>query len=95
MKTYTVFTNFRDKERGSKSQKVGDPYDVSDLSDERIAFLLGPIDELKGLPAIFENEEVEEKEEYPQHVGGGYYVLSNGERVRGKDDAFKAEKELI
>lgn len=28
------------------------------------------------------------------HVGGGYYELSNGERVRGKEEALKAEQEL-
>lgn len=28
------------------------------------------------------------------HVGGGYYELSNGERVRGKEEAQAAENEL-
>lgn len=30
----------------------------------------------------------------PQHVGGGYYELSNGERVQGKEAAFEAQKAL-
>lgn len=29
-----------------------------------------------------------------KHVGGGYYELSNGERVRGKEEAQAAENEL-
>ena len=31
---------------------------------------------------------------FPKHTGGGYYELSNGEKVRGKEAAFKAENEL-
>jgi len=29
----------------------------------------------------------------PKHVGGGYYALPNGERVKGKEDAYKAMQE--
>ena len=32
--------------------------------------------------------------QYPRHTGGGWYVLSNGEKVQGKDEAIKAQKEL-
>ncbi len=32
--------------------------------------------------------------EYPAHQGAGWYLLSNGDRVRGKDDAEAAEAEL-
>lgn len=31
---------------------------------------------------------------YPTHTGGGWYTLSNGERVRGKDNATEAEAQL-
>lgn len=31
---------------------------------------------------------------YPFHVGGPYFLLSNGEKVKGKEEAEKAEKEL-
>lgn len=37
---------------------------------------------------------VEDNTEYPLHVGGPYYLLSNGEQVKGKEAAAKAEKEL-
>lgn len=35
-----------------------------------------------------------EKPFEPEHIGGGYYQLSNGEKVKGKDAAVKAELEL-
>lgn len=36
----------------------------------------------------------EEVISYPNHVGGGNYELSNGERIKGKDAAIEAEKAL-
>ena len=36
----------------------------------------------------------EPKKIYPKHTGGGWYELSNGEKVQGKDNAIQAEKEL-
>ena len=32
--------------------------------------------------------------DYPRHVGGGYYELSNGERVQGKAAAEEAQAEI-
>ena len=32
--------------------------------------------------------------EYPVHTGGGWYELSNGEKVQGKQEAEKAEADL-
>ena len=31
---------------------------------------------------------------YPKATGGGWYELSNGEKIRGKDKAIQKEKEL-
>lgn len=31
---------------------------------------------------------------YPIHTGGGWYELSNGEKVQGKDEAQQAEDVL-
>lgn len=33
--------------------------------------------------------------DYPQHTGGGWYQLSSGEKVKGKDAAAAAEKQLL
>lgn len=30
----------------------------------------------------------------PKHIGGGWYQLSNGEKIRGRKEAVAAEKEL-
>ncbi len=35
-----------------------------------------------------------ETRNYPTHEGAGWYLLSNGEKVRGKTKAIKAENEL-
>lgn len=44
---------------------------------------------------VLVSEGVEEKaSEFPRHVGGGTYELSNGDRVRGKDAAEEAEAAL-
>lgn len=32
--------------------------------------------------------------EFPKHTGGGYYELSNGEKVKGKEAAEKSENAL-
>jgi hypothetical protein len=80
-----VVKRFQDKE--SK-----DVYNVGDLfehaSAERVAFLVehGFLDKKEVQPA--------EDSEFPKHVGGGHYELSNGEKVKGKDEATAAEKEL-
>lgn len=34
---------------------------------------------------------VEDEQDFPKHVGGGWYELSNGERVQGKEEAEKLE----
>lgn len=32
--------------------------------------------------------------EFPKHLGGGHYELSNGEKVQGKEKAIEAERVL-
>lgn len=32
--------------------------------------------------------------EFPRHTGGGWYQLSNGEKVKGKEEALAAEKDF-
>lgn len=66
-----------------------------DATEERKAELIE-----KGFLAADENvaEDSEKNEEdgnesEPKHVGGGWYELPNGERVKGKDEAIAAMKE--
>ena len=42
-------------------------------------------------PVHVEPVSVDEVEQFPKHVGGGWYELSNGERVQGKEEALKEE----
>lgn len=81
MPNYKVIKNFRDKDT-EKVFNQGDSY--SHDNDERIAFLIE-----KG---FLDKEETEP--EYPKHTGGGWYELSNGEKVQGKDEASVAQKNL-
>lgn len=41
-----------------------------------------------------DGEVVEGESEFPKHTGGGYYELSNGEKVKGKEEALQAEANL-
>ena len=38
--------------------------------------------------------ESDSENEFPKHTGGGWYELSNGDKIQGQDDAIKAEKKL-
>ncbi|MDT0163824.1 hypothetical protein [Bacillus sp. AG4(2022)] len=72
---------FRDK-NSKKLYRKGDLYEHSDA--DRVAFLVDS--------GYLEAEEVKIK--FPKHTGGGWYELSNGEKVQGKDEAAAAEGEL-
>lgn len=39
-------------------------------------------------------EREEAPPEWPKHIGGGNYELSNGEKVKGKDAAIAAQSEI-
>lgn len=41
-----------------------------------------------------EAESQEDEAEFPKHVGGGNYELSDGSKVKGKDKAVEAEAQL-
>ena len=47
------------------------------------------------LAELVDETEAELVVEYPVHVGGGTWELSNGEKVRGKKKAIAAEAELV
>ena len=82
---YNVVKKFRDKETGD----ILFPGSVYDHADgKRISHLqeLGFIDGKEDKKSSTVN--------YPKHTGGGYYELSNGEKVQGKDSAMKEENKL-
>ena len=79
--SYVAALRFKDKDT-DKVYNPGDAYHSD--STERIEFLMDEGYIKEGRSA----------KEYPYHTGGGYYELSNGEKVRGKDEAAAAEEEL-
>jgi len=48
-----------------------------------------PVDSTGNEPDAAEGTKI-----FPHHVGGGTYELSNGEKVKGKDEALEAEAAL-
>lgn len=91
MDKYVVVTKFRDTLRNKELQIPGHPYDVTGLDEERIEYLTSPVEALNGEVAI----KLVETNEYPKHTGGGWYELSDGTKVQGKEEAYDAEKGLI
>jgi len=78
---HKVIRPFLDKTDNRKPYKIGDSYNHKD--DDRIAFLME-----KGF--LEQQSKQPTKDEFPKHVGGGYYELPNGERIKGKDAALEA-----
>lgn len=60
----------------------GDMYESND--SQRIAFLVE-----QGF--LQENQKTSK---FPKHAGGGWYELSNGDKIQGKDEAVEAEQSL-
>lgn len=82
MKKYNVISRFQDKNTKILFE-VGTVYESDDT--ERVNFLQ---DE-----GYLDKEDVV-NDEFPKHTGGGFYELSNGEKVKGKNEATAAEKEI-
>lgn len=85
-----VLKNFRDKTDNDKLyQRNGKDNGVYESKDvKRIEFLVK-----EGFIEASSNDEGGQTSE-PVHVGGGYYELPNGEKVKGKEEAIAALKEL-
>lgn len=74
--------------------------DINELADEKSVDPAEEENKVEDNVADPEEDKQEEQTkkdddtEYPLHVGGPYYLLSNGDQVKGKQDAIDAEKEL-
>lgn len=86
-----VLEIFYDKEE-SKVRKVGE---IFELSKDRYDYIISKNENL--IECVEESEETEDEteSEFPKHTGGGWYELSNGEKVQGKEEAIQAESELM
>jgi hypothetical protein len=105
---YKVIRAFRDKEDDHRVYRKGDTFPAKGkVSKERVSELLStenkvgkPLIEQLGVESEEADQESEvskqspEESEFPKHTGGPWYVLSNGEKIQGKEDAIAAEAEL-
>ncbi|ECC2007340.1 Rho termination protein [Listeria monocytogenes] len=94
---YTVLKDFTDLS-SNHIYREGDkfPREREEVTEERLAELSGS-DNKRGEPMI-ENLVVEDEvneEFFPEALPGGYYLLSDGSKVRGKEAAQKAEDKLV
>lgn len=71
------------------------PAEGFEADPERVTFLSKVHPEYKKI-YLAEIEEINDSDEadFPKHVGKGFYELSNGEKVKGKEEATKAEEAL-
>lgn len=83
-KKFSVIADFTDRETGDEI-KVGSIFEAID--DEHEA-------RLRAACVIGKEVTDEPSDEWPKHVGGGNYELSNGDRVKGKDEAAEKQAEL-
>ncbi|NQD68955.1 hypothetical protein HP456_23910 [Bacillus haikouensis] len=105
---YKVIRAFRDKEDDQRIYRKGDTFPAKGkVSKERVGELLSSdnkvgkplIEQMGGESEVVEHEpstskESSEENEFPKHTGGPWYVLSNGEKIQGKEEAFAAQAEL-
>ncbi|MEK5058642.1 hypothetical protein BK126_02985 [Paenibacillus sp. FSL H7-0326] len=90
-----VVNRFKAKEHDDHIYQPGDTYPAEGYSadEERVRYLseIHPKYEKVYLADVQENESADK---FPKHVGGGTFELSNGEKVKGKEEAIEAEKAL-
>jgi len=91
---YRVVADFKDLEDNKYLYKEGKPFprEGVEVSERRLAIL--STDQNAAKKVLIEKVEEDEEDVFPKHTGGGYYELSNGEKVKGKEAAEKAENEL-
>lgn len=95
---YEVIKNFIDLEDNNRLNEAGQPYprEGYEPSEERVQYIAnkGFIKAIEGTVEDTNQNEGEGDEDFPKHTGGGYYELSNGEKVKGKEEALAAEEAL-
>jgi hypothetical protein len=105
---YKVIRAFRDIQDDHRVYRKEDTFPAKGkVSKERITELLStenkvgkPLIEQLGVEPEEADQEPEgskqssEENEFPKHTGGPWYVLSNGEKIQGKEEALAAEAEL-
>jgi hypothetical protein len=96
---YKVIKRFHDSQDNMHTYEVNDPFprngfEPSDKRIEELSSNNNKVGEVLILKVSEPSSSSEDTMEFPHHIGGGYYMLSNGEKLRGKEKANKAEKKL-
>jgi len=88
--TNKVIKVFKDAQDNKRLNEPGQTYprEGLEIKEERAAYL-----QEKGFIEHVADD-AKEDEEFPMHKGGGNYILSNGESVKGKEAAIEAENNL-
>jgi len=103
MPKYEVINEFIDLETKQRRR----PGTIIEVSVERAKVLAdkklikpSPVEEAEEAPEKDELQDEatadgdQDEAEFPKHIGGGYYLLSNGEKIKGKEKALEAERAL-
>lgn len=80
----------------AKRKKLRLAGEVIEVSNERYEEIKSTINGFL-IEEILEDEEdstVEKLYPFPKHTGGGWYEISNGEKVQGKGNAEELERKL-
>ena len=109
MITARVVNPFQALEHNGHMYKAGDTYPAEgfEATEKRVYFLTGVHPKYKKIYLADvtiheESQNTNENEQkptvvnegFPKSTGGGWYLLSNGEKVKGKEEANKAQNDL-
>lgn len=94
--TATVVNRFAEKDHNGHVYNAGEVYPAEgfEATEERVSFLTKVHPSYKKIYLANVQKDEEDAGEFPKHTGGGWYELSNGEKVQGKDEAIEAEQAL-
>lgn len=100
-KSYEVISDFFDSET-EDVVKAGSYVEVDEfrakvLNDARVIKLVEVTQAISSsdqTKADVDQKDDQVLETYPKHTGGGYFELSNGEKVQGKENAVEKQQEL-
>lgn len=107
--TARVVNPFKENAHKGHEYVAGDVYpaDGFEATEDRVYFLTGIHPKYKKIylaDVTIHGDEIQPpvntqipsvgNEGFPKSTGGGWYLLSNGEKVQGKDEAIEAQEKL-
>ncbi|MEF2247743.1 hypothetical protein [Paenibacillus sp. IITD108] len=91
-----VVNKFKANEHDGRTYLPGEIYPAEGYTAEveRITFLSEIHPQYKKIYLADVQEVAGLNTEFPKHIGGGTFELSNGEKIKGKEEAIEAENAL-